>query len=158
MASRLGCAIIDANVAAEMFGSNPTPAGAGVRRWISNGEGQLVSGGKLQLELEQASREFREWAFVAQGTAQYRLIADEDLVDAIFDFSENPELQSDDPHVLALASVSGARLLYTNDADLQRDFTNALLIRNPRGRVFSTLVKTEFDRSKSELLRTAEAC
>ena len=158
MASRLGCAIIDANVAAEMFGEAPTPAGAGVRRWVSDGEGRLVSGGLLQRELEQASSEFRQWAFVAQGTAQFQLIADEDLEATVSDFARHPHRVSDDPHVLALASVSGARLLYTNDADLQRDFTNARLIRNPRGKVLSTRVNSNFDRNKRELLRTAPPC
>lgn len=158
MASRLGCAIIDANVAAEMFGETPTPAGAGVRRWISNGDGRLVSGGKLQRELELASSEFRQWAFVAQGTAQFQLVSEEHLKDAVAEFTQHAQRESDDPHVLAVASVSGARLLYTNDVALQRDFTDTRLIRNPRGRVLSTRVNSNFDRSKRELLRTATPC
>ena len=43
------------------------------------------------------------------------------------------------PHVLALAQVSGARLLYSNDQTLQRDFKNSKLIKNPRGNVYTTL-------------------
>ena len=31
-------------------------------------------------------------------------------------------IRSDDPHVIALAQVSGARLLYSNDGNLQQDF------------------------------------
>lgn len=158
MASRLGCAIIDANVAAEMCGDSPTPAGAGVRRWVSEGQGRLVSGGLLQRELEQASSEFRQWAFIAQGTAQFRLVGDEELMDAVNSFEIHPDRESDDPHVLALASVSGARLLYTNDVALQRDFRNRRLIQNPRGRVYSTGVNAAFDRSKENLLRNAPAC
>ncbi|MCE2463042.1 MAG: hypothetical protein J4F46_03880 [Dehalococcoidia bacterium] len=42
--------------------------------------------------------------------------------------------RSDDPHVIALARISGTRLLYTNDNDLEGDFRK--LIR--RGIVFTT--------------------
>ncbi len=44
-------------------------------------------------------------------------------------------LKSDDPHVLALAKVSGARLLYTNDKDLKDDFKN-LGVLKPKGKIY----------------------
>ena len=47
------------------------------------------------------------------------------------------QIVSDDPHVLALARVSGARLLYTNDANLMADFKNKRLIDDPRGSVYT---------------------
>ena len=40
--------------------------------------------------------------------------------------------ESDDPHILALAQISGARLLYTNDRALQRDFGKSELIASPK--------------------------
>ena len=158
MASRLGCAIIDANVVAEAFGETPNDAGAGFRRWISNGEGQLVSGGKLHEELRQASHRFREWAVVAQSTAQLRLIGAPLSARVVRDFDAHASRQSDDPHILALSSVSGARLLYSNDDALQQDFRNPELINNPRGRVYSTRVDSRFTRSKQTLLRNAPPC
>ena len=47
------------------------------------------------------------------------------------------ELRSDDPHVLALARQSGARLLYTGDSKLIADFTDRRIIQEPRGKVYS---------------------
>ena len=43
---------------------------------------------------------------------------------------------SNDPHVIALARVTGARVLCTSDDDLTRDFKNKSLIDGPRGRVY----------------------
>ena len=45
--------------------------------------------------------------------------------------------QSDDAHVIALAQVSNARLLYTRDRNLQQDFKNKGLLDNPRGKIYS---------------------
>ena len=65
---------------------------------------------------------------------------------------------SDDPHLLALAQVSGARLLYSNDSDLQDDFKNRRLIDNPRGRVYSTRVNRQFTRVHRRLLQRNDLC
>jgi len=46
--------------------------------------------------------------------------------------SKKMQFSSNDLHVLALARVSGARLLYSEDRKLQRDFTKIL-----RGKVYS---------------------
>ena len=65
---------------------------------------------------------------------------------------EDQRLKSDDPHVIALAQVSGARLLYTNDEDLQKDFRNTNLVNNPSGKVYST--EAENTRTRNSELRT----
>ena len=44
---------------------------------------------------------------------------------------------SDDPHVLALARICGARLVYTEDRDLMRDLKDRKLL-NPLGKVLTT--------------------
>jgi predicted nucleic acid-binding protein len=44
--------------------------------------------------------------------------------------------KSDDPHILALARVSGARVLYSKDKKLHEDFKDSKLIHSPRGRVY----------------------
>ena len=72
-------------------------------------------------------------------------------------FAAGGAMVSDDPHVLALAFVSGARLLYTNDPRLQRDFTNPALIR-PRGKVYSTAVHRHFTDVHERLLRRRNLC
>lgn len=45
-------------------------------------------------------------------------------------------LRSNDEHVLALALVSGARLLVAHDRRLRRDFRNPSIISGPRGNVY----------------------
>jgi hypothetical protein len=45
-------------------------------------------------------------------------------------------LVSDDAHIVALALVSGARLLCSRDGRLHTDFTNPAVIRKPRGKVY----------------------
>jgi len=54
--------------------------------------------------------------------------------------------RSDDPHIIALARVSSVRLLCSHDVNLHVDFTNHLLLSNPRGKVYQ-------NRSHSNLLR-----
>ena len=67
-------------------------------------------------------------------------ILDKSEVDARTEQIQNEgSCTSDDPHVIALAQVSRARLLYSNDGDLQKDFKNKRLIDQPRGKVYSTI-------------------
>ena len=67
------------------------------------------------------------------------LVVDDGTVGTRTDeLDQSGSLESDDPHVIALAQLSGARLLYSNDAALQRDFRSPQLINSPRGRVYST--------------------
>ena len=46
------CAIVDANVAGEVFGEGVSPAGRKFFNWLNGGSGRLVVGGKLLQELE----------------------------------------------------------------------------------------------------------
>lgn len=59
-------------------------------------------------------------------------------------------LRSDDAHVLALARVSGARLLYTGDKALMDDFRDPEIVPRPRGKIYSG--------AKNARLLTANAC
>lgn len=43
---------------------------------------------------------------------------------------------SDDEHIIALARISGARILCSRDTALQKDFQNKKLIDNPRGSIY----------------------
>ncbi len=63
--------------------------------------------------------------------------------------------QSDDSHVLALALVSGARLLFSNDQLLQKDFKNPKIINSGkgRGRVYSTALSKDVSSTHRSLLR-----
>ena len=148
------CAIVDANVAPEVFGHHRPPAGAEFFKWINQKGGRLVTGGKLLEELERTSA--REWVRQAMIAGRIRT-GDDSQVDA-----RAVELRdsciSDDPHVIALAQVSGARLLYSNDRDLHRDFRNKRLIDGPRGSVYSTRDDKEFRDRHRRLLRRRDLC
>ena len=66
--------------------------------------------------------------------------------------------RSNDHYMLALAQVSGARLLYSNDRNLQQDFKDSLIINSPRGRVYSTLKNKDFVPSHRRLLKRRDLC
>ena len=143
------CAIVDANVASEVFGSSPSPAGDQFFDWINRGSRRLVASGKLLEELETSSPGFREWASQAVLAGTMRVL-DESEVGAMTDQIEHKGIHtSDDPHILALAQLSGARLLYSKDVNLQHDFKNKQLIDNPRGKVYSAHNHTHLLKNKN---------
>jgi hypothetical protein len=43
---------------------------------------------------------------------------------------------SNDRHIIGLALASQGRLLYSHDQPLTEDFTNQLVLKNPRGKVY----------------------
>ena len=152
------CAILDANIVAEVFAPNQPPAGKAFFDWVNKGIGRLVVGGKLGLELSQASPGFRRWAQEARRSGVMR-VANEDQVNArTRKVHREGNYASDDPHILALAQVSAARLLYSNDSALQQDFKNKALIDNPRGSVYSTLKSKSFSTSRRKLLMRTDLC
>ena len=150
------CAILDANVAAEVFRPNRPEAGVEFFNWIQDGIGRLVVGGKLLEELNRTSA--REWARQALNAGLIRSVS-ASKVDTVTETLRNEDsCSSDDPHVIALAQVSGARLLYSNDKNLQRDFKNKTLIDSPRGKVYSTLKDQSFTNSHRKILRRKDLC
>ena len=146
------CAIVDANVAHQVFGTNRPNAGVEFFAWLSSGNGSLVLGGKLRHELNKIYS-FTVWQ--KEATAAGRVILrDDGEVDAVAEeLKKEGVCKSDDEHVVALAKLSGARLLYSNDDKLQKDFKNKELIDNPRGSVYSTLVNHSFTSTHQNLLR-----
>ena len=132
------CAIVDANVAGEVFNSSPQPAAKRFFNWVNNGIGRLAAGGKLLRELESSSPGFRQWAAEAVRAGKMRTVNEEKVNARTEELIEEGRCRSNDPHILALAQISGARLLYSNDRDLQQDFKDRRLIR-PEGYVYSTL-------------------
>ena len=120
-----------------------------LRRWIEKGRGLLVYcvEGKFETEISaKAKQKFatyrRDGKAVLVQQAKFR--ADEIAL------CGSGELSSDDPHVLALARATGARLLYTRDPGLIADFKNKRLIDAPRGKVYS--------RAKNAGLLTRQLC
>ena len=152
------CAIVDANVVSEVFGSNLPPAGEKFFDWLNQGSGRLIVGGKLLEELEQGSADFRRWGREAQ-LAGRMIIANKSEVDARTEQIQGEgAIRSDDPHVIALAQESRARLLYSNDGNLQQDFKNKSLIDDPRGKVYSTSGDGSFLPRHDRLLKNKKLC
>lgn len=156
------CGIVDANVAFEVFGDvgKHTEAGTKFFDWISAGSGRLVVGGQLLRELHTPTREWARQLLLASRMT----IVDKDAVDMrTTQLRREESCKSNDPHVIALAQISGARLLYTDDADLMRDFKNRSLINNPRGKVYpargdGSVRDGTFGRVHQRLLKQKNLC
>ena len=132
------CIIVDANRLGGFLGEPPHEEAVPIHKWLErrSGSGMIVysTGGKFAGELGAKARK-KLSAYVQAGKARLepadRFADDEDVL------RSSGLLRSDDPHVLALARASGARLLYTGDEKLVADFKNAALISQPRGKVYS---------------------
>lgn len=152
------CAIVDASVVFEVFGGKRTSAGIRFREWLDDGCGQLVVGGRVLKELAQNGN-FARWLQEARrlsgrvrqiGAARVRKHEDALVRSGL--------LQSNDAHVIALALASGARLLYTDDAGLQRDFENPEVVPGVPGRIYTSRPDGGFKAEHEQLLDTPDLC
>ena len=116
------CAIVDTNVISEVM-SGKTEAGIKFKDWLENRKGRLVVGGKLLEELLKDNN-FKLWFMEMRRSDVVEQIKKELIRIRQINLDRRNDLKSNDSHVLALAIVSGARLLYTNDGDLKKDFSN----------------------------------
>jgi len=127
------CAILDNSVRDMLFISQPTDAAKNFRQWVDSGKLILVVGGYLKKELTDRKPSVREWLSEGERTGRVRFVDDEE-VNAVEEILETEKsCESNDEHVIALAQVSGARLLYADDGKLEKDFSDKRLIDKPRG-------------------------
>ena len=144
------CAIVDANVRDEVFGEAASPAGKFFLDWLTTGRGKLVVGGKLREELAD-NQNFKLWLSQAVQAGRARILDDGKVDSVTSDVLAESVCQSNDPHVIALARVSGVRLLYTNDGQLQQDFKTII----QEGVIYTTrLNKETVTRTHKSLLGT----
>ena len=145
------CIIVDANKLGEFLAEPPHGDAEPIRRWLHRrrGAGTLVysTDGKFANELGNAAK--RKLANYAQAGRARFVPASEFAEDEAW-LKASGMLRSDDPHLLALARESGARLLYTGDQKLIADFKNPRLVQDPRGKVYSGAANAD--------LLTASAC
>ena len=113
-------------------------------------------GGKLLEELD-GNAIFKGWRSTAAQYGRVRRVSDQTVQARTAELQASRSCKSNDPHVIALAQLSGARLLYSNDSDLHEDFGNGALVNQPRGRVYSTKKSQSFGRAHKHLLKTT-AC
>ena len=152
------CAIVDANVTFEVFGRKQTEAGVEFRSWLDSDRGSLVVGGKNLEELERNGNFIRWFSEARRLEGRVRQIKRKIMSERQQVLVQGGLLKSDDEHVLALALVSGARLLYTNDGDLKDDFRNPDIISDPEGKVYTTQEGKEFGVEHRELLEAGNLC
>lgn len=128
------CAIVDANVCASLVARPPSDEALPFRSWVEN-EGALVAGGQLLFEL-QKNNEVRRWLLRLGEAGRLIRVRDNDVTTEADRLRKQGLCLSNDHHVIALARVSGARLLYSRDQPLHADFTDRKLIAKPRGKVY----------------------
>jgi hypothetical protein len=102
-------------------------------------------GGRLTVELSRTklAKLLEEW--VRSGQA---MRCRDDEVSAL-EAELADETESDDPHIVALARLSGCRLLFTDDAALICDFKNTTLV-SPKGKVIKPSTSTKVSQSLFE--------
>ena len=151
------CAIVDTNVAYEVFDRNPERPEAGRQffNWLTSPRGQLVVGGDLLHELRGNSA-FLTWFRTAVNSARVTQVASDALAPHLDELARKA-CKSNDRHVLALAAASGARLLYTNDQALIDDFRNRAILPNP-GKVYTTGRSKSVTSTHKRLLARRDLC
>ena len=126
--------IVDANVAPLVFSPKPDDDFQPVRAALIKKRIVAVRGGKLSREYLRLARFqgiFNE--LDRQGTL--RAVSDSAVDDMTRTVEREGRCVSDDPHIIALARVSGARLLCSGDVRLHADFKNRDVLE-PAGSVY----------------------
>ena len=100
--------------------------------WIMDRKIKLIVGGELYDELKGVA-DYKIWIKILEGKG-YLVIEEEGVAERTKELKKR--CKSNDAHVIALAQVAGARLLYSNDRKLHKDFKNKDLLSGPRGKVF----------------------
>lgn len=139
------CIIIDASAVGRGALTNPgCKASAAVLGWLQAKNGRIAYGGTQSIkEIAAGSAKYRRLLRVLNQSGQ-TIEAPKDAVDQVANVLES-ECRSNDPHVVALARVSGARLLWSFDEDLRTDFGSKELLLPPhRGKVFNSMDGSTF--------------
>ena len=133
------CLIVDANRASLVFAQTPATDVAPIREWLTSAkkDGQVVIGGHLEAELNKINGA-RRCLLAFQRAGRARFIPQHQVRAEVARVNATGNCQSNDTHVIALARVSGARVLCSEDNALHKDFKNPRLINNPRGRIYRT--------------------
>jgi hypothetical protein len=126
--------IIDANRTGDAIGKKNDPDLDFLMKWIRK-SGYLVIGGKLKMELSKP-QEFKNFIAELQRAGRLEVIDDDKIEAEINWLRMNVKLFSNDNHIIALARLSGARILCTLDQKLIKDFCNRDIIDSPRGAVY----------------------
>jgi hypothetical protein len=128
------CIIVDASATRDL--AEPTDDGKPVLNWLLKGKGGLIIGGYLSTELERSSR-LRATFVVLNQAGRLRRLAD----DKVRQVAEQIKLRdiccSNDCHVVAVAIISGCRLIFSRDKDLGKDLKNREIV-NPAAAIYKS--------------------
>lgn len=128
------CLIVD-NCVAHRVLLIDDPDYAPVRRALEEGRNTMVYGGHLLTEYR-ANNDVTKMVIRYGQAGRARRIPDADVEAETDEVEATGICVSNDPHIIALARVSGARVLCSTDQNLHRDFTNSSLITRPKGKVY----------------------
>ena len=149
------CAILDADVRDTVFGDSRPPAGVIFYKWIMTGGGCLVVDECLLKELNRGAPEsFKEWQRQAQFKGSLKKIDDKLAKESITELENAKVCRSNDVHIIALAKISGSRLLFSNDKKLRDDFKDRNIL-DPTGKLYSRNMKK---RTCRQLLAQKDLC
>ena len=150
------CSIVDADSADILFGEDPPDGAARFLRWLGQGKFRLVIGGRrLEVEFQRTSRETQVWMAQAQAAGLLWIENWDRVNEREVMLIQSGACRSNDEHIIALAQISGARLLYSGDQMLHVDFRDASLLDNPRGRIYP---RTGSRRRQERLLGSDDIC
>ena len=128
------CLIVDANLVGVVFGQTK-PDYAGVYKAIVSGAAKMVYGGKLTNEYRKVVW-FRSILLELDRQGRTRQYPSHIIEARVRALAARGICRSDDPHVLGLAQVSGARILCSEDSRLCSDFLDVRIVSNPQGNVY----------------------
>ena len=156
------CAILDRNKFGEFI--HKTEEGGHFRKWLDAEGGCIVypvddQSGEVPTEFAGYVRalvqEYSDSRKLGRALLDYRARGKMRRFPASGIAPHLPALKrvrSDDRHILALALASGARLLYTADKQLAKDFQNPDIIGNPAGKVYMSAAHR--DRLRPDICKT----
>jgi hypothetical protein len=124
------CLIVDANTISLVLAPEPVVDFLPIQRALFAKRANAVHGGKLTreyLKLKRLARILKE--LDRQGIL--RKVPDSEVDALTTVLCKERACVSDDEHIIALARVSGVRLLCSLDKSLHKDFTNPALLKPP---------------------------
>lgn len=120
------CIVVDANAANNLHGDHE--AGALVLAWLLKGRGKLVVS---QDNLRELFKTRLRDTITTLDRARRLCRADDEACKGLRDkLVAAGNLQSNDPHIVALVEISGCDLVYTHDQPLHQDLKNKSFVTN----------------------------
>jgi hypothetical protein len=128
------CVIVDASVAGLVFSDPHREDYRPFWDWLEKKGGKLVYGGRLAASGELKGARRLLVRLKQAGLAHECPKADVDREETAV--KQIGLCRSNDPHIIALARFSGARVLCADDRDLEADFKNLQLVPKPKGSIY----------------------